>query len=534
MDFNNAIKLRMCLAVFITLLLMSACGGGGGGDGGNASTNSDVNGTWSGTVSSNLITPDRPGTLNLTQTGNNLTGTLVLPVDGSRGAASFSLSGTITGNKLNFALTETTAGCSGTFTGNGTVTGTTMTTTFNGSDCTGTHTGGQTTFTKQSSAGNAQLFFSGSGSDSCGTIPSGIAGLLCSSNPVPSGSNTQFKSTAKSIWRNTLTSTLSGTDYGVHVMLAMPGGTSATARTVIDIFKSGVRTNLYTSPTFVVNSSTYTAFTATGKGTSADAPAGSVLEASVECVSGCSPGFALLGVLTASNTAQTSYIDLPTVTVGDGVSSSGAPTANAGADQSVAVGTSVTLDGMASSDPNGDVISYLWALTSKPAGSTAALSSVTIANPNLTVDVAGAYVLALIVSDGVSNSVADTVTINANAAVVALDGVWSGVDSKGQPVSITVVNDKVTKVSVAYDIVGNFCTSSGSTSTTFGAPLAISGNQFIASATSPGPTTTSYTLSGTFAANNTATGTLQTSFNNSPPNSSCSGSSNTTWTATKQ
>jgi hypothetical protein len=51
-------------------------------------------------------------------------------------------------------------------------------------------------------------------------------------------------------------------------------------------------------------------------------------------------------------------------------------------------------------DPDGTTLSFEWTLTSKPQGSTAALSSTTIANPTLTCDRKGAYVAKLVVSDG--------------------------------------------------------------------------------------------------------------------------------------
>jgi hypothetical protein len=65
------------------------------------------------------------------------------------------------------------------------------------------------------------------------------------------------------------------------------------------------------------------------------------------------------------------------------------PTANAGADQNVAgIGILVGLDGTMSSDPEGASLTYSWTL-SRPAGSTAALSSTTSATPTFTPDKKG-------------------------------------------------------------------------------------------------------------------------------------------------
>ena len=101
------------------------------------------------------------------------------------------------------------------------------------------------------------------------------------------------------------------------------------------------------------------------------------------------------------------------------------PVANAGADQSVSVGTVVTLDGSASSDANGDALNYQWALTVRPAGSTAVLSDTGAVKPTFMADVAGSYTATLTVRDGKSTSAPDTVSVVAstvNAAPVANAG----------------------------------------------------------------------------------------------------------------
>lgn len=88
-------------------------------------------------------------------------------------------------------------------------------------------------------------------------------------------------------------------------------------------------------------------------------------------------------------------------------------TANAGTPQSVAVGAVVTLDGSASKADVGRTLTYAWTLTSRPVGSSAVLSSATVAKPTFTADVAGTYVASLTVNDGSSSSVAANINISA-------------------------------------------------------------------------------------------------------------------------
>ena len=89
-----------------------------------------------------------------------------------------------------------------------------------------------------------------------------------------------------------------------------------------------------------------------------------------------------------------------------------APIANAGTQQSVAVGSEVTLDGSKSTGLNGLPLNYTWSFVSKPAGSSAALTNSTTVNPKFTADVAGDYVARLVVSDTLMESAPTTVLIS--------------------------------------------------------------------------------------------------------------------------
>ncbi|MBI5409122.1 MAG: tandem-95 repeat protein, partial [Nitrospirae bacterium] len=93
-----------------------------------------------------------------------------------------------------------------------------------------------------------------------------------------------------------------------------------------------------------------------------------------------------------------------------------APVANAGPDQTVFEGNTVDLDGSGSSDFDGDPLTYLWSFTTVPAGSTAALSDTAAINPGFIADIAGTYVVQLIVNDGFVNGAPDTVEIFVQSA----------------------------------------------------------------------------------------------------------------------
>jgi beta-glucanase (GH16 family) len=105
-----------------------------------------------------------------------------------------------------------------------------------------------------------------------------------------------------------------------------------------------------------------------------------------------------------------------------------APFASAGVAQTVVQGTSVNLGGSASSDANGDAITYQWRFVSKPVGSSAALSGANTVSPTFVPDVAGDYLLGLVVNDGALSSPLSVVKVSVAPSTGVPSGyalVWS-------------------------------------------------------------------------------------------------------------
>ena len=98
-----------------------------------------------------------------------------------------------------------------------------------------------------------------------------------------------------------------------------------------------------------------------------------------------------------------------------------APLANAGGDQTILTGGVVTLDGSASSDPDGHYpLTYSWVITSAPLGSTAVLLDPGAVSPTFTADLIGDYTAALTVIDSLGlSSAPDEVLISTNTPPVA-------------------------------------------------------------------------------------------------------------------
>lgn len=92
-------------------------------------------------------------------------------------------------------------------------------------------------------------------------------------------------------------------------------------------------------------------------------------------------------------------------------------------DVMVPPGTELTLRGDGSADADGDALTYVWSMESKPSGSTAALSSTSVTNPRFVADLAGSYALVLRVTDSAGAFSERRITVNAgrHAPVAVVD-----------------------------------------------------------------------------------------------------------------
>lgn len=97
----------------------------------------------------------------------------------------------------------------------------------------------------------------------------------------------------------------------------------------------------------------------------------------------------------------------------------GAPVARAGLDQRVDLGKVAVLDGSGSFDAEGDMLNYQWRFVSKPVNSVIEIANDQSQQATFTADVAGDYVVELLVSDGLERS-SDTILIKVIGPTVNL------------------------------------------------------------------------------------------------------------------
>jgi hypothetical protein len=135
------------------------------------------------------------------------------------------------------------------------------------------------------------------------------------------------------------------------------------------------------------------------------------------------------------------------------------PVADAGPDQTVMIDDEVSLDGTGSTDANGDALGFNWTFVSRPAGSSATLAGALTPFASFAADVAGPFVVQLIVNDGLLDSLPDTTLITVNAlentppsavndsastpegVSVLIDVLANDSDPDGDPLTITEVSD---------------------------------------------------------------------------------------------
>ena len=116
------------------------------------------------------------------------------------------------------------------------------------------------------------------------------------------------------------------------------------------------------------------------------------------------------------------------------------PEAVAGSDQSIRVGDTVFLDGSESFDDNTDSLqlNYAWSIVQSPAGSSATLDDETAIAPSFVADIAGTFVVQLIVTDEFNaESQPATVSISSdNLAPVAVPTSEYSLAIVGQPLQL--------------------------------------------------------------------------------------------------
>ena len=101
------------------------------------------------------------------------------------------------------------------------------------------------------------------------------------------------------------------------------------------------------------------------------------------------------------------------------------PVANAGEDVAIRAPGVVFLDGVASFDGDGEVLTYQWSIIDKPNGSNAELAGSDGQVVGLSVDIAGIYGIQLVVNDGRASSAPDSVivSLNVNSKPIANAGI---------------------------------------------------------------------------------------------------------------
>ncbi|UFS63421.1 PKD domain-containing protein [Sulfurimonas sp. HSL-3221] len=136
--------------------------------------------------------------------------------------------------------------------------------------------------------------------------------------------------------------------------------------------------------------------------------------------------------LTVTNDTETSVPAEVKIVVTDGQ-----PVANAGPDQMAIIGDTVILNGQESMNPMGTELTYVWNFVSKPLDSTVELLNASTVSPSFVPDESGDYRIALIVDNGTTTSVQDTVDIYVSDGRATAKG---GPDQNGTVGDTVVLN----------------------------------------------------------------------------------------------
>lgn len=171
----------------------------------------------------------------------------------------------------------------------------------------------------------------------------------------------------------------------------------------------------------------------------------------------------IFSLVVTDTESEISSADTVKITVG--ASTNTTPTANAGTDQTVSAGGTVTLDGTSSSDADGHSLTYIWSQTS---GTTVTLSSTSVSQPTFvapTKATTSTLIFSLVVTDSVGDaSSADTVTITVNPLdpTIAFDSVKSEIDTLVNDAAFTAMQNhhQVTDAlssSVVNRVMNNSC-----------------------------------------------------------------------------
>lgn len=158
-------------------------------------------------------------------------------------------------------------------------------------------------------------------------------------------------------------------------------------------------------------------------------------------VSGLTQGSYVFALTVTDNAGATNTANVR-VTVNAAVNTNKPPVANAGPDQTIS-GSSTTLNGSSSSDPDGSIASYNWTKLSGP--SSYSISNSTLANPTVSSLVAGTYQFLLVVNDNQGLTARDTVQITVTSAQPAPPPPSQGPVAKaGSDIAITLPTNNVT------------------------------------------------------------------------------------------